>query len=179
MNQADTFQQPVGADRILTEDRTRCGASEKRPGSDDSGPARRPEGGLPIWAAICNPREAVAVECEPAPSIASAFADSVSTNLPTFAVTSSPKRRRMRARSVSNASRYSWRLGQSHLLSRKRRVHSVCGRLRPAQRIPESRSFFLLGICPLCKSLTCAFHAPQVLRGPNPHPAERRAQGQT
>jgi hypothetical protein len=41
-----------------------------------------------------------AMECEPVPSIASSFADNVSTGLPSFAINSSRKRRRMRARPV-------------------------------------------------------------------------------
>ena len=48
------------------------------------------------------------MECEPAPTIASSFADSVSAAAWSFAVNSSPKRRRMRAWPFSNASRYSY-----------------------------------------------------------------------
>lgn len=55
---------------------------------------------------MCSYREHATVECKLAPSIASSFADSVSTDTPSFAVNSSRKRPRMRARLFSNASRY-------------------------------------------------------------------------
>lgn len=48
------------------------------------------------------------MKCEPPPSIASSFADSVSISAPSVAVNSSRKRRRMRARPFSNASRYNY-----------------------------------------------------------------------
>ena len=48
------------------------------------------------------------MKCEPPPSIASSFADSVSISAPSVAVNSSRKRRRMRARPFSNASRYTY-----------------------------------------------------------------------
>lgn len=50
------------------------------------------------------------MECEQTPSIASSFVDSVSTGTFSFAVNSSQNRRQTRARSVWNASRYTWGL---------------------------------------------------------------------
>jgi hypothetical protein len=55
---------------------------------------------------ICNYCEHAAMECEPTPMNASSFAANVSMSGFSFAVNLSRKRRRMRARPVSNASRY-------------------------------------------------------------------------
>jgi outer membrane receptor protein involved in Fe transport len=48
--------------------------------------------------------------CEPVPTIASSFAESMSAGTWSFAVNLSPKRRRMRAWTFSNASRYNYRV---------------------------------------------------------------------